>query len=195
MSAPASPAQAPSGSHSAHALNAFHRYFSSLSDITSSAASWDRATCAALLTLVLLWAARVYATWATWGNLSVDSGREMYVPAMLAEGKMLYRDVWYGYGPLAPYWNGFLFRSFGAYLDVLYWAGSLAALGCAVLLFLTGKRLSSWLAGWTAGAVILMQAFHAWHFSFPLPYSFASVYGCRAACLFLWCVVHASFCT
>lgn len=185
------PVETPADPRPVRVPNVLERYFCCLSDLTSAASRWDRNTYAALLALVLLWAARFYATWATWGDLSVDSGREMYVPAMLAEGKMLYRDVWYGYSPLAPYWNAFLFRTFGLHLNVLYWAGSLAALGCAVLLFLTGKRLSSWLAGWTAGAVILMQAFHAWHFSFPLPYSFSSVYGCLMACLFLWCAVHA----
>jgi len=192
LPAPAPPAEAPSLPRPARVPNVLDRYFACLSELTAAPASWDRNTYAALLTLVLLWAARIYATWATWGSLSVDSGREMYVPAMLAQGKILYRDVWYGYAPLAPYWNAFLFRSFGMHLNVLYWAGSFAALGCAVLLLLTGKRLSSSLAGWTAGAVILMQAFHAWHFSFPLPYSFSSVYGCLAACLFLWCAVHAS---
>jgi hypothetical protein len=169
------------------------RYFSSLSDISSSPASWDRITYLALFALVALWAMRFYSTWGTWGDLSIDSGHEAYIPAVLANGKMLYRDVWWMYTPAAPYFNSVLFRVFGARLEVLYWAGSLTALGSAVVLFVTGKRLSSWLAGWTAGAVVLLQAFHDWHFSFPLPYSFAPVYGCLAACFFLCCAVHASF--
>jgi hypothetical protein len=32
-------------------------------------------------------------TWGAWGNLTIDSSHEMYVPAMLAEGKQLYRDI------------------------------------------------------------------------------------------------------
>jgi hypothetical protein len=115
----------------------------------------------------------------------------MYVPAMLAQGKMLYRDVWFGYAPLGPYLNAVLFRTFGINLNVLYWAGSLAALSCAILLFLSGRKLGSQLAGWTAGAIVLMEAFHAWHFSFPLAYSFSSVYGCLTACLFLWFALNA----
>ena len=55
--------------------------------------------------------------------------------------KMLYRDVWFLYGPAAPYFNSYLFRIFGLRLEVLYWAGSLSALACAVLLFLSGKQL------------------------------------------------------
>ena len=154
--------------------------------------SWNFATYAALLMLVALWAVKVYTTWAAWGDLTIDSGHEMYVPALLAEGKMLYRDVWFLYGPAAPYFNSYLFRLFGMHLNVLYWAGSFSALGSAIFLYLSGMRLSSWLAGWTAGAVVLMEAFQPSLFCFPLPYSFAAVYGCLVGCLFLWLVINAS---
>jgi len=172
------------------ALRAIDQYFLALTEITKPRIAWDKTTFLALASLVLIWIFRIYSTWATWGNLSIDSGHEGYVPAMLAQGKMLYRDVLWMYTPLAPYINSTLFRLFGVRLEVLYWAGSFAALASAILLFLVGKQLSSRLAGWAAGCVILLQAFHAWHFSFPLPYSFAAVYGCLAACMFLWCAAH-----
>jgi hypothetical protein len=172
---------------------AFETYFARLTEITQTEIPWDATTYLALAALILLWAVRMYTTYATWGNLSIDSGHEAYVPAVLAQGKTLYRDVFWMYTPLAPYVNAALFRLFGIRLEVLYWAGSLAALGSAILLFLVGKRFSSRLFGWTAGAVVLLQAFHAWHFCFPLPYSFAPVYGCLTACLFLWCAVQAPF--
>jgi hypothetical protein len=142
--------------------------------------------------LVALWAARLYFTWAAWGNLTIDSGHEMYVPWVLSEGKMLYRDTWFMYGPVAPYFNSALFRLFGAQLNVLYWAGSLAALGSAIFLYLAGMRLSSWIAGWAAGAVVLIQAFQPSLFCFPLPYSFSAVYGCLTACIFVWLISRAS---
>jgi hypothetical protein len=173
--------------------SAVESYFARLTEITQTEIPWDSTTYVALAGLILLWAVRMYTTYATWGNLSIDSGHEAYVAAVLAQGKMLYRDVFWMYTPLAPYVNAALFRLFGIRLEVLYWAGSLAALGSAVLLFLIGKRFSSRLIGWAAGAVVLLQAFHAWHFCFPLPYSFAPVYGCLTACLFLWCAVQAPF--
>jgi hypothetical protein len=108
------------------------------------------------------------------------------------QGKTLYRDLWYPYGPLAPYLNSVLYRFAGVDLAVLYWAGSLSALACAVLLYLIGMQLSSWLAGWTAAAVLLGEAFQATYFSFPLPYSFGTVYGAVAACACLWCCVKAA---
>ena len=147
------------------------------------------ATTVALVSLLAFWALRVYFTWGTWGNLSIDSGREMYVPTVLLKGKLLYRDIWYLYGPIAPYINSELFHWFGTRLEVLYWAGSLSALCCAALLLLIGKRLSSIVVGWTAGAVVLLQAFQPGLFSFPLAYSFASVYGCLVGCLFLYLVI------
>jgi hypothetical protein len=165
----------------------------SFSPSADAGSPWNFSTISALLLLVVLWAVKLYTTWGAWGNLTIDSGHEMYVPAMLAEGKMLYRDVWYLYGPAAPYFTSYLFRLIGVHLNVLYWAGSLSALGSAILLYLSGMRLSSWVIGWTAGAVLLMEAFQPSLFCFPLPYSFAAVYGCFTGCLFLWLAVNASF--
>ena len=105
-------------------------------------AFWNFSTLFALFTLVALWVVKLYTTWGAWGNLTIDSGHELYVPAMLAQGKQLYRDLWFPFGPDAPYFTCYLFRLFGARLNVLYWAGSLSALGSAIFLYLTGKRLS-----------------------------------------------------
>ena len=150
---------------------------------------WSGATLAGLFVLIAIWAALLRATWAAWGDLTIDSGHEMYVPAMLAAGKMLYRDVWFMYPPAAPYFNSYLFQIFGVHLNVLYWAGSVAALGSAIFLYLAGMSLGSWLIGWTAGAAVLIQAFGQGEFCFPLPYTFSAVYGCFIACLFLWLMV------
>ena len=85
-----------------------------------------------------------------------------------------------------------MFHLFGVHLNVLFWAGSLSALGSAIFLYLAGMRLSASLAGWTSAAVLLCEAFHPSLFSFPLPYSFAAAYGCLVLCLFLWLVIGAS---
>jgi hypothetical protein len=153
---------------------------------------WNVITGAALVSLFLIWGWQVYSTWGAWGNLTIDSGHEMYIPALLAKGKMLYRDVWFNFGPLAPYFNSYLFRLFGIHLSVLYWAGSFAALGAAVFLYIAGMQLSVWPIGWTAGAVMLIEGFQPSLFCFPLPYSFAALYGCLIACLSLYLFVKAA---
>ena len=162
-----------------------------LSEPLGPPAPWNRTTYFGLLTLVIFWAARMYATWATWGDLTIDSGHEMYVPVVLLEGKTLYRDIWYMHGPLGPYLNSYLYHFFGIHLNVLYWAGSLTALACALLLYVSGMQLSSWLVGWTVAVVILIQAFQPGIFSFALPYSFDAAYGSGTACLFLYLAMRA----
>jgi hypothetical protein len=152
---------------------------------------WTRTTSYALLALLALWVALFWVTWGTWGSLTIDSGREMYVPMALLRGKMLYRDVFYLYGPLSPYFNSLLYRLFGVHLAVLYWAGALSALFSGVFLYFTGVELGSWPAGLGAALIIQIQAFQSSYMCFPLPYSFASVYGCLTACVFIWLIVRS----
>ncbi len=182
-------AEASASATSFRAAAAANSYFPRL--MLTPENGWSITTRAALLALVVIWAVKLVSTWAAWGNLTVDSGHEMYVPSVLAEGKTLYKDVWFMYFPAAPYFNSYLFRLFGVHLNVLYLAGSFSALGSAIFLFLTGMRLGSWVAGWMAGAVLLLEAFQPSLFCFPLPYSFSAVYGCLAATCFLWMIVHA----
>jgi hypothetical protein len=135
--------------------------------------------------LSCLWLALVPFGWARWGSVTVDCGRELYVPAALAEGKMLYRDVWYLYGPGAPYLNSLLFRIFGIHLNVLYFAGSLAGLIAMLVLFRCALYLAPLPVAFSVGYIVLIQSFGGGIFNYPLPYTYASVYGSVAACLFL----------
>src|SRR5215831_4354737 len=70
---------------------------------TRSKGQWSKVEYSGLAALILLWILKIWSTWANWGTLDIDCGREMYVPKVLAEGKVLYRDIWYLYGPVAPY--------------------------------------------------------------------------------------------
>lgn len=118
-----------------------------------------------------------FYTWERWGDLSVDTGREMYVPSMLAQGKMLYRDLWYPYGPLAPYLQALFFHIFGVHLVVLYVSGLAITLCFALVLYGLSRRFMP-----PAGAALvplgfLMQAFLPSLFNYVLPYAYASAYG------------------
>jgi hypothetical protein len=143
--------------------------------------------------LCCLWLALVTFGWARWGSVTVDSGRELYVAAALAEGKMLYRDVWYPYGPGAPYLNALLFRIFGTHITVTYLAGALAALAEALTLFRSALYFAPSLVAFALGYIILIQSFGPGIFTYPLPYSYASVYGSVAACFFLLYAVRGAF--
>lgn len=52
-------------------------------------------------------------SWNKWGDFYIDYGVTIYAPWQLSKGKMLYRDIMWIYGPLAPYMEALLFRIFG----------------------------------------------------------------------------------
>ena len=90
--------------------------------------------------IVSVAAALAWHTWGHWGDFQIDNGRELYVPAEILKGKMLFRDLWYMYGPLVPYLKALLFRIFGVQLTVLYVFGLTLTFGAALLTFEVGRQ-------------------------------------------------------
>jgi hypothetical protein len=146
----------------------------------------------AISALCCLWLGLVTYGWARWGSVSVDSGREIYVAAALAQGKMLYRDVWYPYHPGAPYLNALLFRIFGIHITVAYLAGALAGLAVALTLFRCALYFVPLPVAFAVGYMVLIQSFGPGIFNYPLPYSYAAVYGSVAASWFLLFAIRAA---
>lgn len=66
---------------------------------------WDGAVSRGAIVVVAV--ALAWYTWARWGDMQADCGRELYVPVEILRGKLLYRDIFYSYGPLAPYMGAF----------------------------------------------------------------------------------------
>jgi len=136
----------------------------------------------AVLVIGLAFVSNAAVTWQRWGDVVIDTGRELDTPKQLAEGKLLYRDVRYWYGPLAPYAHAMLYRIFGTRLGVLTTTG----LFLAALLGWASYRLLRMFVGRAAAtvatiAVLTINAFGSYLFpnifNFVLPYSFPAVYG------------------
>jgi hypothetical protein len=143
----------------------------------------DRLARAALLVLVGLLA---WHTWARWGDLQIDCGREVYVPIAILHGKVLYRDLYYPFGPLAPYLQALLLLIFGVHLNVLYAFGvGLAAIG-ALLLFAIVVRLMPVLGAFIVSYTYLIRGFGPFIFNLCLPYSYATELGSQLgfACVY-----------
>jgi Dolichyl-phosphate-mannose-protein mannosyltransferase len=163
-------------------------------------ASWaGRSTSSPSCTTAADWQARLFIfavfiglaclTWAHWGDLRADIGREMYVPAMIAQGKMLYRDVWYPFGPLAPYIQALIFRIFGAQLVVLYLSGLAITLCYTLVLYELSRRLMPPVGAALVSLGLLMQAFLPSLFNYVLPYAFAATYGSLLGVVFLYFLI------
>lgn len=116
----------------------------------------------------------------------MDGSREMNVPARLAAGERLYRDVVYHYGPAGPWIEGAALAVFGRRFLVLHAVAlAAAALLFAALAHLTaraGSRLSACLAvTWTAALCIGAPNGG----SFLYPYSFDALFALAGALLCL----------
>lgn len=147
---------------------------------------WDRAAQGGLL---LALAGLCALTWRKWGYLPIDSGREAYIPYAIAQGKRLYFDLWYPYGPLIPYWHAALFRVFGIHLGVLLGAGLAVVLAASFLLYRVSRVFLP--PAWSFAAVFafLVQAFQADLFNYVLPYSYPAAYGSMLVVLLLWLIL------
>jgi hypothetical protein len=137
-------------------------------------------------TLLFVLIALCVLTWRKWGYLPVDSGREMYVPAAISEGKRLYFDLWYIYGPLIPYWHAALFRLFGIHLDVLLGCGVSVVGITAWLLYSVSRAFLPVGLSFAAVFAFLLQAFQLSLFNYILPYAYPSAYGAMFVVLLLW---------
>jgi len=142
-----------------------------------------------LLVLVLICG----ITWEKWGNLTIDCGREMYIPAAITQGKRLYFDLWYPYGPLIPYWNAFLFWIFGIHLSVLYATGIAIAAIITLTLYSLSRTFLPICLSFTVGFAFLVRAFHPGIFNYVLPYSYPAAYGAMFSTVLLWLLVHDCF--
>ncbi|HSW38264.1 MAG TPA: glycosyltransferase family 39 protein, partial [Acidobacteriota bacterium] len=135
--------------------------------------------------LLFLFAVMTAVSWLTWANPIVDGGREMNTPLRLLHGDMLYSEVYYLYGPVAPYVNALLFSVFGIHLNTLYAAGIAGSLMLVMLVFYLGRRfMTTWEAMLAAAAVLFLSVFKQ-SGNLIFPYSYSALYGTVAGVLAL----------
>ena len=112
------------------------------------------------------------------GDVIVDSYREVYIPQQMLRGKLLYRDIFCIYPPLAYLLNALLFVIFGAGVKVLKSAALLSTMGIIFFVYKISEKfmdkfaISGILLFLTGGALLASNVFS------PLfPYSFGMLYG------------------
>lgn len=121
-------------------------------------------------------------SWLKWGDLIIDTGREMSVPYVLSQGKLLYKDITYIYGPLTPYLHALIFRLWGAHLNLLIAGGIVTTFLTAFLTYKISRLflnvLSSILAALTFLFVFAFGRYmYLANYNFILPYSYAATQG------------------
>ena len=137
---------------------------------TPSAGTWLARAFLLCVAGILAW-----YTWGHWGDFQIDSGREIYVPVAILQGKLLFRDICYMYGPLAPYMEALLFRIFGIHLTVLYVFGLALTMGSALWIFEIARQFDlELIPAIVPPLLFLSEAFSPFIFNFVFPYSYAA---------------------
>jgi len=118
------------------------------------------------------------------GRFIVDAGKEMVTPWLLLDGQVLYRDVFWLYGPWAPYFNAGLFHLFGIHTDVLLWAakalGALTVLGVFLCLRTISSPVIAFIGGLCALTLSTTSNYFAW------PYSFSNLWATGCSLFAVW---------
>ncbi len=128
------------------------------------------------------------ASWNRWMQPFVDSGRELMIPARVAAGERLYRDLHFHHGPLAPWMGAAVERLAGRSIAArTFLAFAITLAGLEAL-----RRLAArWMPGWNgsvatslavAVAFFLRPGGWLFPFSFDTAIAVASVTG-ALACL------------
>jgi len=156
----------------------------SIAALRSPFGDWEDAASRGFVVVVAIVLA--WYTWGRWGDFQIDCGRELYVPSEILRGKLLYRDLFYPYGPLAPYACALLIAIFGSHLLVFYLLGIAVAVGCAILLFELGAMLEGRAVGLTAALALLFMGFAPGIFNYAFPYSYAATMGLLLSLLCSW---------
>lgn len=111
-------------------------------------------------------------------GILIDFGREVYYPQRILQGKILYKDLFNIYGPLAYQINAVLYKFFGAKLSTLYGAGVLCSLLTVSEIFLIAKKFLSEFLSFGIGLFSLaVGVTTSVIFNFHFPYSWAVLYG------------------
>ena len=122
-------------------------------------------------------AAMFAISWHQWADLVIDGGREMNTPLRLLRGELIYSDVFYLYGPLAPYLNAALYAVFGVHLNTLYGAGTIASLLTLRLVFGLSRKLTGFRAAAFTTWTVLIFCIFKQNGNYIFPYTYSAVYG------------------
>src|ERR1700690_2284695 len=72
-----------------------------------------------------------------------DHGRDLYAFDAVTHGKLHYKDFWWVYGPLMPYYYGLFFKIFGVHISTVLLGRALIVIVYSVFTYLAASCLMS----------------------------------------------------
>ncbi|MDP8233427.1 MAG: glycosyltransferase family 39 protein [Candidatus Saelkia tenebricola] len=122
----------------------------------------------------------LFTSWLKWGNLIVDTSRELWMPLQILEGRVIYKDLFHEYGFLPPYVLALVYKIFGVSIYSLVGAGVGITALMTILLYKISRfflnEAGSFLVIITFMFVFAFGYYSGGIFNFILPYSFAATF-------------------
>jgi hypothetical protein len=131
--------------------------------------------------------------WGKTGDLFIDFGNDLYIAWRVSHGQVLLRDVGCLFGPLSPYFNGFVMFLFGADVRVIL-AVNLILLGIVVaMIYALARAAAGTIAGFIVAAFFLSSfglssPTMTTNYNFLTPYSQQITHGFILCIAALWCL-------
>ncbi|MGP0566086.1 MULTISPECIES: hypothetical protein [unclassified Nitrospina] len=143
------------------------------------------------LLITLSYVFMTWVSWRRWPDVIMDFGQQLYVPWMLSEGQVLYRDVVYFHGPLASYINAALFAFLGPGMIHLALANLVLVYGFSLFLFYWMRQISDSICATLAGVTFVLAFAFAYYWgmgllNFICPYVYDLTYGFMLGCVSLY---------
>ena len=112
------------------------------------------------------------------GDIIVDSFREAYISEQVANGQILYKNIFSIYAPFAYLFNALIFKIFGSNLKVLYFLGLFFSIGIINITYLTSNLFLEKKYSFSIILLIISGAILSPNvFNYIFPYSYGILYG------------------
>ena len=126
-------------------------------------------------------------------QIDTDIGRDFVAADLMLQGRVLYRDIEYWFGPFAPALHDQLFRIFGPSVEVILSAGIVTGLGIVLLSYAVGRRVLGTWPACIGGLIVLTHAvFGGSILNYATPYTYSATYGLLFALLALYASLRAA---
>ena len=146
-----------------------------------------------LIFLLGLFLVNLYFFFLKQGSLTIDVGREFYIPWQMLKGAVLYKDIFNIYGPLAYQINSAAYFLFGQKIFTLYAFSVLNSIICLVFIYLISREfLDKLISLFITIFVLYACAFSLGLFNYNLPYSYSMVYAFSSFLVSLWFLIRYS---
>ncbi len=133
--------------------------------------------------------------WRRWSDLYVDFGNQLYVPWQIVEGQVLYRDLFYVFGPLSSYLHAFIFSITGPGMIYLAMFNLLLTFLLALIIYRIFMKLGGTLTATLAALMFLTVHGLGYHkyfgnYNFVQPYSHELAHGIFLSFCAIWLFIN-----